>query len=105
MVVIKPVTMPKPLCNGCTNGAKPLVVHDAFDTTVWLDLSTSWFTPYTTVASTSLPPGAEINTFLAPAFKCALAASLVVKRPVQSSTTSTFSSAQGNLVGSRSDNK
>ncbi len=53
------------------------------------------------VASTSSPPGAEINTFLAPAARCADALALLVKRPVHSSTKSTPSSPQGSFEGSR----
>ena len=41
-------------------------------------------------------------TFLAPPARWALAFSLEVNRPVHSSTTSTFRSFQGSLLGSRS---
>ena len=54
------------------------------------------------VASTSLPPGAEIMTFFAPASRCAPAFSLLVNKPVHSMTTSTPKSPQGSLAGSRS---
>ena len=54
------------------------------------------------VASTVSLAGAEIITFLAPPFKCRLAFSRVVNRPVHSNTTSTFNSPQGSLAGSRS---
>ncbi|KAG1469988.1 hypothetical protein G6F54_014548 [Rhizopus delemar] len=40
-------------------------------------------------------------TFLAPPLMCAPAFSLVVKKPVHSSTTSTFSSPQGSSAGLR----
>ena len=53
------------------------------------------------VASTSLPPGAEMITFFAPPCRCADAFSLVVKRPVHSSTTSTPSSFHGSSAGLR----
>ena len=53
------------------------------------------------VASTSLPPGAEMITFFAPPLRCADAFSLVVKRPVHSSTTSTPSALHGSCGGSR----
>ena len=53
------------------------------------------------VASTSLPPGAEIITFLAPPFRCAPASALVVKRPVHSSTKSAPSAPHGSFAGSR----
>ena len=57
-----------------------------------------WFTLYTTVG-TSLPPGAEITTRLAPPFKCNSAFSLEVKKPVHSKTISTPSSPHGNSSG------
>ena len=53
------------------------------------------------VASTSLPPGAEMTTFFAPPFRWADAFSLLVNRPVHSSTTSTPSSPQGSSAGLR----
>ena len=46
--------------------------------------------------------GAEMITFLAPAVMCLPAVSGLRKKPVLSSTTSTFSSFQGRLAGSRS---
>ena len=46
--------------------------------------------------------GAEITTFLAPAFKCNPAFSCEVKNPVHSNTTSTPNSPQGNNSGLRS---
>src|SRR5579872_3949373 len=59
------------------------------------------FTPTTNVASASFE-GAEMMTRLAPASTCDMAASLVVKRPVDSTTTSTPSSPHGSAFGSRS---
>ena len=56
-------------CSTLASGARQLVVHEAFEMTVMSLRNTSWLTPYTTVASTSLPPGAEMTTFLAPPFK------------------------------------
>ena len=100
-MVIRPVTTPILSFRGLTNGARQLVVHEALEITVSDALSTSWFTPNTTVASTSLPPGAEMMTFLAPPLRWAEAFSFVVKKPVHSSTTSTFSSPQGNSAGLR----
>src|SRR3546814_8901268 len=47
--------------------------------------------------------GAETSTFLAPPSRCLLAASLVAKMPVHSSTTSTPSLPHGSFAGSRSD--
>ena len=57
-------------------------MQDAFEMTVSLAFSTEWLTPKTTVASTSLPPGAEMITFFAPPLMWAEAFSLVVKKPV-----------------------
>jgi len=55
----------------------------------------------TNVASTSVA-GAEMMTFFAPALRCWPALSRVVNRPVDSMTTSTFSSPQGSSAGLRS---
>ena len=41
-----------------------------------------------------------MTTFLAPAVRCAAAASRLVKRPVDSTTTSTPRSCQGSFAGS-----
>src|SRR5271155_2206687 len=100
MVFITPATRPILSCRTFTSGARQLVVQEAFEMTVWVDFSTPWLTPYTTVASTSSPPGAEITTFFAPAAMCADALALLVNRPVHSSTKSTPSSPQGSLDGS-----
>src|SRR5207302_6749260 len=99
IVVIRPLTTPILSCNGFTSGTRQLVVHDALEITVSEALSVVWLTPYTTVASTSLPPGAEITTFLAPPLRCAEAFSLVVNNPVLSSTTSTPSAVHGSSAG------
>ncbi len=66
-------------CNGLTIGARQLVVQLALEITVCAAFSVPWLTPYTMVASTSLPPGAEMMTFFAPPFRCAEAFSLLVK--------------------------
>jgi hypothetical protein len=58
-------------------------------------------TPITKVASTSVA-GAEMMTLRAPALRCCAALSRVVKRPVDSMTTSTFSSPHGSSTGLRS---
>ncbi|CPM72294.1 Uncharacterised protein [Bordetella pertussis] len=100
-MVIRPVSTPSLSCSGLTSGARQLVVHEALEITVCSALSTFWFTPNTMVASTSLPPGAEMMTFLAPPFRCAPAFSLEVKKPVHSSTTSTPSSPHGSSAGLR----
>src|SRR3954464_3994731 len=83
-------------------GAGQLVVHDALDTTWWLFLSYwSKLTPRTTVASGSVA-GAEMMTFLAPASRCLAASARLVKKPVDSITTSTPRSLHGRFAGSRS---
>src|SRR3954447_17019205 len=84
------------------NGARQFVVQDAFEMTSWLSLSYwSSFTPRTIVMSGSVA-GAEITTFLAPASRCLAASSRFVKKPVDSSTTSTPRSLHGSWAGSRS---
>src|ERR1700752_3778027 len=101
MVVINPHTTPILSCSGLTIRAKQLVVQEALEMTVWVLLRTLWLTPYTIVAATSLPPGAEMMTFLAPPLRCAEAFSLLVKKPVHSRTTSTPRSFHGSCDGSR----
>jgi len=101
MVVIRPVVTPIASCSGLTSGARQLVVQEALEMTVCAALSVPWFTPYTTVASTSLPPGAEMMTFFAPPLMWAEAFSFEVKKPVHSSTTSTPSCPHGSCAGSR----
>src|SRR3954463_16790839 len=84
------------------DGARQFVVHDALDTTWWLSLSYwSKLTPRTTVTSGSVA-GAEMMTFLAPASRCLAASARLVKKPVDSTTTSTPRSPQGSAPGSRS---
>ena len=51
-------------------GAKQFVVHEAAEMIVSSAVKMSSFTPNTTVGR-SLPAGAEITTFLAPASICA----------------------------------
>ena len=102
MVVIIPLSSPMLSCMGLTSGARQLVVQDAFEITASSFERVSWLTPYTIVASMSVPAGAEITTFFAPALMCLLASSFFAKKPVHSSTTSTPSSPQGNCSGSLS---
>ena len=66
------------------------------------ELASYWskFTPGTTVMSSSVA-GAEMMTFFAPASRCLAASSRFVKRPVDSSTTSTPRSPQPSAAGSR----
>src|SRR3954451_15900769 len=86
------------------NGARQFVVHDAFEMTSCLLLSYwSSLTPRTMVRSGSVA-GAEITTFFAPASRCLAASSRLVKKPVDSSTTSTPRSLHGSFAGSRSSN-
>src|SRR5690606_867354 len=102
MVFIRPDSMPIASCSTLASGARQLVVHEAFETTVIACVMVSWLTPYTTVASTSLSPGAEISTFFAPPDRCAEALALLVKRPVHSNTMSAPTEDQGSFDGSRS---
>src|SRR5580765_1602875 len=101
-VVINPFSTPKASSSTFTIGTKQFVVHDAFEITLCRSGSkVSSFTPTTNVPSTSLP-GAEMMTIGAPASRCCAALSLLVNRPVDSTTTSTPSSPHGRAVGSRS---
>src|SRR3954468_964343 len=86
------------------NGARQFVVHDALEITSCFSLS-YWFslTPRTIVMSGSVA-GAEMTTFFAPASRCLAASSRFVKKPVDSSTTSTPRSLHGNCAGSRFSN-
>ncbi len=94
--------MPKASSSTLTIGTKQFVVHEAFETTTWVAGSkVSSFTPTTKVASAP-SDGAEMTTRFAPASTWAAAASRLVKRPVDSTTTSTPSSFHGSAVGSRS---
>ena len=78
-MVIKPLIIPIFSFNGFTNGARQLVVQEAFDITVCSAFITSSFTPNTTVASISSAPGAEIRTFFAPPSRCNEQSALVLK--------------------------
>ncbi len=82
------------------NGAKQLVVHDAFDTMVSDGLTSIWFTPITNIGA--VLDGAEITTFLAPAVICASAVFKSVKIPVQSSTIVAPTSSHFKCSGLRS---
>src|SRR4051794_34397258 len=94
--------MPTASCATFANGARQFVVHDAFEMTSCFDLSYwSSLTPRTIVMSGSVA-GAEITTFFAPASRCLAASSRLVKKPVDSSTTSTPRSLHGSFAGSRS---
>lgn len=94
--------MPKFSSRTFAIGATQLVVQEALEMTWCLAASyLSLLTPITIVMSSSLA-GAEIRTFLAPAWMCFWASAFLVKMPVDSMTMSAPSSAQGRLAGSRS---
>src|SRR5262249_53706317 len=102
MVVISPDSTPKASSSTLIIGTKQLVVQEAFDTTLWAAASkVSSLTPITNVASAP-ELGADTITNGAPASRWAAAASRLVKKPVDSMTTSTPRSAQGSALGSRS---
>ena len=94
--------MPQLSCKTLAIGARQLVVHEAFEITLWFAGSyLSWFTPITIVMSSSVA-GAEMITFLAPAVMCFLASAAFVKWPVDSMTISALTEAHGRFAGSRS---
>merc|ERR1719231_1267593 len=83
-------------------GARPLVVHEAHETTFIDAVSySSWLTPTTRVGVSASLAGAEMITFLAPPSTCFMQPSVVVKAPVDSQTYSTPVSFHGISVGSR----
>ena len=100
---MNPFSIPKLSSIIFKSGAKQFVVQLEALTTVSLPVSLSSFTPLTIVSISSLP-GADINTFFAPAFKCKPAFSVEVNAPVHSKTRSTPKSFQGNNAGSFSLN-
>ena len=94
--------MPNFSLSTLTIGARPLVVHDAHETTAIDESYSSWLTPTTSVGVSASFAGAEMITFLAPPSMCAMQPSVVVNAPVDSQTYSTPAAAQGISVGSRS---
>merc|ERR1719201_1586437 len=101
-VVIKPCLMPNFSLRVLTIGARPLVVHDAHETTDMVAGSySSWLTPTTRVGVSASLAGAEMITFLAPPSTCFMQPSVVVNAPVDSHTYSTPVEAHGISVGSR----
>merc|ERR1719454_2066401 len=100
-VVIRPCLLPNFSLMTFTMGARPLVVHDAHDTTAMDDSYSSVLTPTTRVGVSASLAGAEMMTCLAPPSMCARQPSVVVKAPVDSQTYSTPVEAQGISVGSR----
>src|SRR3954454_7938401 len=104
MVVIRPCLMPTVSLRTFANGARQLVVQEALEMTWWLSRSyaVSKLTPRTTVMSGSVA-GAEMTTFLTLPPRCLAASSRLVKKPVDSMTTSAPRLSHGSAPGSRSD--
>merc|ERR1712118_584523 len=100
-VVIRPCLMPNFSLMTFTSGARPLVVHDAHDTTAIDDSYSSSLTPTTRVGVSASLAGAEMMTCLAPPSMCFMQPSVVVNAPVDSHTYSTQVSFHGISVGSR----
>merc|ERR1719502_840683 len=101
-VVMRPCLIPNFSLMTLTIGARPLVVHEAHETTC-IDAGSysSWLTPTTRVGVSASLAGAEMMTFLAPLSTCFMQPSGVVNAPVDSHTYSTPHLAQGISVGSR----
>merc|ERR1719409_2608558 len=100
-VVMRPCLMPNFSLITFTRGARPLVVHDAHDTTAIEVSYSSSLTPTTRVGASASLAGAEMMTFLAPPSMCFMQPSVEVKAPVDSQTYSTPVSFHGISVGSR----
>merc|ERR1719155_372137 len=100
-VVMRPCLMPNFSLITFTRGARPLVVHDAHDTTAMDESYSSSLTPTTRVGVSASLAGAEMMTCLAPPSMCFMQPSVVVKAPVDSHTYSTPVSFHGISVGSR----
>merc|ERR1719163_2631083 len=101
-VVMRPCLMPNFSLIVLTSGARPLVVHDAHETTA-IDAGSysSVLTPTTMVGVSASLAGAEMMTFFAPPSMCFMQSGVVVKAPVDSHTYSTPVDAHGISVGSR----
>merc|ERR1712023_563497 len=86
-VVIKPCLMPNFSLMVLTIGARPLVVHDAHETTC-IDSGSysSVLTPTTMVGVSASLAGAEMITFSAPPSMCFMQSGVVVNAPVDSQT-------------------
>merc|ERR1719454_1613047 len=100
-VVMRPCLMPNLSWIVLTSGARPLVVHDAHETTAMSLVYSSSLTPTTRVGVSASLAGAEMMTFLAPPSMCFMQPSVVVNAPVDSQTYSTPVSFHGISVGSR----
>merc|ERR1719331_1118703 len=84
-----------------TIGARPLVVHDAHETTAMLAGAYSSVLTTTMVGVSASLAGAEMMTFFAPPSMCFMQSGVVVNAPVDSHTYSTLVSFHGISVGSR----
>merc|ERR1719484_68191 len=100
-VVMRPCLMPNFSLMTLTIGARPLVVHDAHETTAIDESYSSSLTPTTRVGVSASLAGAEMMTCLAPPSMCFMQPSVVVNAPVDSQTYSTPTLAHGISVGSR----
>merc|ERR1719487_1350267 len=100
-VVMRPCLMPNFSLMTLTIRARPLVVHDAHETTAMSLVYSSSLTPTTSVGVSASLAGAEMMTFLAPPSMCFMQPSVVVNAPVDSQTYSTPVSFHGISVGSR----
>merc|ERR1719181_2337807 len=100
-VVMRPCLMPNLSWIVLTSGARPLVVHDAHETTAIEVSYSSSLTPTTRVGVSASLAGAEMMTFLAPPSMCFMQPSVVVNAPVDSQTYSVPVEAHGISVGSR----
>merc|ERR1719453_1071405 len=69
-VVIRPCLMPNFSLMTLTSGARPLVVHEAHETTCIDESYSSVLTPTTMVGVSASLAGAEMMTFLAPPSMC-----------------------------------
>merc|ERR1719379_1357085 len=104
-VVMRPCLMPNFSLITLTRGARPLVVHEAQETTFISVLYSSVLTPTTIVGVSASLAGAEMITFFAPPSTCFRQPSVVVKAPVDSQTYSTPALLHGISVGSRVDER
>lgn len=96
MVTITPESIPYSSFRIFTMGARQFVVQEAL-LTMSSPSYVSSLTPITIVFTRSSPfAGADMITFFAPAWRCVDACSFVLKMPVDSITTSTLRSFQGN---------
>merc|ERR1719454_1380714 len=100
-VVMRPCLMPNFSLMTLTIGARPLVVHDAHETTAIDDSYSSSLTPTTRVGVSASLAGAEMMTCLAPPSMCFMQPSVVVTAPVDSHTYSTPVDFHGISLGSR----